>query len=64
MGVDEKVWVKVGIRLVCKPAAHGSGLYLRIPKRTVDAYDLFKAEVVEFTVERVQQRGREATEVE
>jgi hypothetical protein len=58
-----KTWEKVGIRLVSKPAAHGSGLYLRIPKKTVDAYDLWTAEVIEFTVERVLQKpkGEEAS---
>ena len=52
MDPEEKKWEKIGIRVVCKPASHGSGLYLRIPKKAVDAYGLWSAEVVEFTVER------------
>jgi hypothetical protein len=52
MGFEEKEWFKIGIRIVSKPAAHGSGLYLRIPKKTVDAYGLWNSEVIEFTVER------------
>jgi hypothetical protein len=52
MSSEEKEWVKMGIRIVSKPAAHGSGLYLRIPKKTVEAYGLWNSEVIEFTVER------------
>jgi len=45
---------KIGVTLVMKPAAHGSGLYLRVPKRICEAYDLFAADVVEFTIDRVK----------
>jgi len=47
-------WEKIGVTIVSKPAAHGSGLYVRIPKKTVGAYDLWNAEMVEFTVDRVK----------
>jgi len=46
-------WEKVGITVVGKPAAHSSGLYLRIPKKVCEAYDLFRAQMVVFTIERV-----------
>jgi len=46
-------WQKIGVTVVGKPAAHSSGLYLRIPKKVCEAYDLFKAQMVEFTIERV-----------
>jgi len=46
-------WEKIGVTVVGKPAAHSSGLYLRIPKKMCEAYDLFYAEVVEFTIERM-----------
>jgi len=36
-----------------KPAAHSSGLYLRIPKKVCEAYDLFRAQMVVFTIERI-----------
>jgi len=45
-------WEKIGVSIVSKPAAHGSGLYLRIPKKMCEAYDLWKAKMVEFTVDR------------
>jgi len=47
-------WEKIGVTIVCKPAAHSSGLYLRVPKKAVEAYDLWTAEMVEFTIERVK----------
>jgi len=46
-------WEKIGVTVVGKPAAHSSGLYLRIPKKVCEAYDLFRAQVVVFTIERV-----------
>jgi len=46
-------WEKVGITVVGKPAAHSSGLYLRIPKKVCEAYDLFRAQMVVFTIERI-----------
>jgi len=46
-------WEKIGVTVVGKPAAHSSGLYLRIPKKVCEAYDLFKAQMVVFTIERV-----------
>jgi len=48
-------WEKIGVTAVVKPAAHSSGLYLRIPKKTVEAYDLWTAEMVEYTIERAKQ---------
>jgi len=47
-------WEKIGVSVVSKPAAHGSGLYLRILKNLVEAYDLWNAEMVEFTIDRVK----------
>jgi len=47
-------WEKVGVSVVSKPVAHGSGLYLRVLKNLVEAYDLWTAEMVEFTIERVK----------
>jgi len=46
-------WEKIGVTVVGKPAAHSSGLYLRIPKKVCEAYDLFGAQMVVFTIERV-----------
>jgi len=46
-------WEKIGVTVVGKPAAHSSGLYLRIPKKVCEAYDLFRAQMVVFTIERV-----------
>ena len=47
-------WKKIGVTTVVAPAAHGSGLYLRVKKDLVDAYDLWNAKKVEFTIERVK----------
>jgi len=49
---SDKIWEKLGFRIAGKPASHGSGLYLRIPKKIADAHDLWTAEIIEFTVER------------
>jgi len=49
-------WEKIGVTVVSKPAAHSSGLYLRIPKKMCEAYDLSYAEMVEFTIERMLRR--------
>jgi len=51
-------WEKVGVMIVVKPAAYGGGLYLRVPKRIAEAYELYTAEVVEFEVKRVRRRSR------
>jgi len=47
-------WEKIGVTVVAKPVAHGSGIYLRIPKRVVEAYDLITAQEVEVTVQRAK----------
>jgi len=48
-------WEKIGVTAVVKPAAHSGGLYLRILKKTADAYGLWTAEAVEYTIERIKQ---------
>jgi len=50
-------WEKVGVRVVSKPVAHGSGCYLRVPKAVREAYDLFNAEAVEIEIVRVQRKA-------
>jgi len=47
-------WEKVGVTVVGSPVLHGSGIYVRIPKKTAEAYDLFTAEAIEVTVDRVK----------
>ena len=47
-------WEKIGVTLVCSPKAYGSGIYLRIPKETLEAYDLVNAEKIEFEIRRVR----------
>lgn len=47
-------WEKIGVTIVSEPKAHGSGLYLRVEKRVVDAYDLRTAEQVEFEIKRAK----------
>ena len=47
-------WQKIGVTLVCSPKAYGSGIYLRIPKETLEAYDLVSAEKIEFEIRRVK----------
>jgi len=47
-------WEKVGVTVASKPAAMGSGLYLRVPKNLVEAYDLWTVKMVEFTIERAK----------
>ena len=47
-------WEKVGATVVAKPVQHGNGVYLRVPKKVVEAYEIYTAEVVEFTVDRVK----------
>jgi len=46
-------WEKLGVTVASKPASHGSGLYLRIPKKVCEAYDLWKVQMVVFTIERI-----------
>jgi len=50
-------WEKIGVMVVAKPATYGGGLYLRVPKRIAEAYDLYNAEAVEFEVKRVRRRS-------
>ena len=50
-------WEKVGATVVAKPVQHGAGVYLRVPKKVVEAYEIHTAEVVEFTVDRVKREG-------
>jgi len=52
-------WEKIGVTQIVKPAGHSGGLYLRILKETVDAYDLWTAEAVEYTIERVKRPAQE-----
>ena len=47
-------WEKIGVTLVCSPKAYGSGIYLRIPKETLEAYELGGAEKIEFEIKRVR----------
>jgi len=47
-------WERIGVTVVTKPVAHGSGIYVRIPKDVVEAYGLYEAEKIEITVDRVQ----------
>jgi len=50
-------WEKLSLDLVAKPAQHGGGLYLRIPKKIATVYELYSAELVEFTIKRVRRPG-------
>ena len=47
-------WEKVGVTIVGKPVSHGGGLYVRIPKKVVDAYELYTGLDIEVTVDRVK----------
>jgi len=47
-------WEKVGVTVVGKPVSHGGGLYVRIPKKVVDAYELHTGLDIEVTVDRVK----------
>jgi len=47
-------WEKIGVTEVSEPKAHGSGIYLRISKRVVQAYDLLTAQVIEFEIKRAK----------
>jgi len=48
------VWEKVGVTIVGQPVSHGGGLYVRIPKRVVDAYELHTGLNIEVTVDRIK----------
>jgi len=52
-------WEKVGVTIVGKPISHGGGLYVRIPKKTVDAYALYTGLYIEVTVDRVKRPDEE-----
>lgn len=54
-------WEKIGVTLVAGPVAHGSGVYLRIPKKVCQAYDLFTAKEIEFKLERAKRITATAT---
>jgi len=54
-------WEKVGITFVAKPSSTGGGLKVRIPKKTVDAYDLWTAEAIEVTIDRAKRREARET---
>jgi len=41
---------------VVKPAAYGGGLYLRIPKKMAEVYELYSVELVEYEIKRVRRR--------
>lgn len=47
-------WEKIGITVVSEPKKHGSGVYLRVGKKVVDAYDLLGAAKIEFEIRRVK----------
>ena len=47
-------WEKIGITVVSEPKKHGSGVYLRVGKKVVDAYDLLGADKIEFQIRRVR----------
>lgn len=47
-------WEKIGITVVSEPKKHGSGVYLRVGKKIVEAYDLLGAEKIEFLIRRVK----------
>jgi len=49
-------WEKIGVTVVSKPVAHGAGIYLRIPKRVVEAYDLITAEEIEVELARAKRK--------
>jgi hypothetical protein len=49
-------WEKIGVTIVTEPKAHGSGIYLRVPKNVVDAYELVTAEKIEVTIDRAKRR--------
>jgi len=50
-------WEKVGVTIVTEPKAHGSGIYLRVPKKVVEAYDLIAAEAIEVTIDRAKRKS-------
>jgi len=47
-------WEKVGVTIVGTPISHSGGLYVRIPKKVVDAYELHTGLDIEVTVDRVK----------
>jgi len=52
-------WEKIDVTVVTKPVAHGAGMYLRIPKKVVEAYDLITAEAIEATIHRAKRKQQE-----
>jgi hypothetical protein len=52
-------WDKIGIKVVSKPISHSGGLYVRIPKKVVEAYELHTGLDVEVTVDRVKRPEKE-----
>lgn len=52
-------WEKIGITFNAKPTSSGEGLRVNIPKKTVAAYDLWTAEVLEVTIERAKRKEPE-----
>ena len=47
-------WQKIGITIAAKPSFTGGGLKVRIPKKIVEAYDLWKADMIEVEVKRAR----------
>jgi len=47
-------WEKVGVTIVGRPLSTSGGLYVRIPKKVVDAYELHTGLDIEVTVDRVK----------
>jgi len=57
-------WEKIGVTFVAKPASTGGGLKVTIPKKTVEAYDLWTADAVEVTLERAHKFQAKTSEGE
>jgi len=53
-GVCIMGWDKIGVTIVSRPVSHGGGLYVRIPKKVVDAYELHTGLDIEVTVDRIK----------
>lgn len=54
-------WEKIGVTVISKPVAHGSGIYIRIPKNVATAYELYTAEKIEVRLERARRVKEDKT---
>jgi len=52
-------WEKCGVSVISTPAQHGGGLYIRIPKKVVDAYDIAEADYVQIEIVKLGYEERE-----